>query len=68
MLLAFLGVGGERTDIGGHVAGFVAGILLALAIHFLNDRIRKDRAAQLRFGAAALTVFAGAWIVALSAA
>ncbi len=66
MLLAFLGVGGERTDIGGHVAGFVAGILLALAIHFFNDRIRKDRPAQLRFGAAALTIFAGAWIVALT--
>jgi membrane associated rhomboid family serine protease len=68
MLLAFLGIGGERTDIGGHVAGFAAGILLALAIHYFNDRIRKDRAAQLRFGAAALTLFAGAWIVALTSA
>jgi membrane associated rhomboid family serine protease len=68
MLLAFLGVGGERTDIGGHVAGFAAGILLAFAIHFFSERIRKDRPAQLRFAAAALTVFAGAWVAALTSA
>lgn len=68
MLLAFLGVGGERTDIGGHLGGFAAGIMLAFFLHFFDEHIRKDLAAQLRYGAAALAIFVTAWIFALTAA
>jgi hypothetical protein len=68
MLLAFLGIGGERTDIGGHLAGFAAGILIAFFLHFFDERIRKDRAAQMRYGAAAVALFLGSWLFALSAA
>ena len=67
MLLAFLGIGGERTDIGGHLAGFAAGVLLAFFLHHFDERIRKDRGAQYRYGAAAVLVFSGAWVFALSA-
>jgi len=68
MLLAFLGIGGERTDIGGHLAGFAAGILLAFFLNYFDERIRKDRAAQIRYGVAAVALFLGAWVFALNAA
>ncbi len=66
MLLAFLGMGGERTDIGGHVAGFAAGIALAIPLHFAADRIPIGIGAQFRYGAAALLIMALAWVLALS--
>jgi membrane associated rhomboid family serine protease len=68
MLLAFLGIGGERTDIGGHLGGFAAGIMLAFFLHYFDERIRKDLTAQLRYGAAAIAIFATAWIFALTSA
>ena len=67
MLLAFLGIGGERTDIGGHIAGFAAGALLAFFLHHFQDRLRKDRTAQFRYGAAAIAIFGASWIFALTA-
>ena len=66
MLLVFLGIGGERTDIGGHLAGFAAGIMLAFVLHFANDYLRKDWRAQIRYGGAALGIFATAWVFALT--
>lgn len=66
MLLAFLGTGGERTDVGGHLAGFAAGVFLALGLHVARHVIPTDFRAQIRYGLAALAVFATAWVVALS--
>jgi rhomboid protease GluP len=67
MLLAFLGFGGERTDIGGHVWGFVAGGALGLALAHLGDRLPQGAQAQRIYGALACALFALAWLLALRA-
>jgi rhomboid protease GluP len=49
MLLAYLGVGGERTDVVGHFAGFVAGAALGAALAFGAPRLPEGaRAVGLR--------------------
>jgi rhomboid protease GluP len=68
-LLAFLGVGGERTDVLAHLAGFVVGA----AVGWWHGRARHAQAApgaalQLALGLAAFATVALAWWVALSAA
>ncbi len=65
MLLAFLGVGGERTDVGAHFAGFAVGCLFGIGLHLAQARLPQGRAAEFRYGAAALGLFAGAWTIAL---
>jgi hypothetical protein len=67
MLLAFLGFGGERTDIGGHVAGFVAGGALGLALAHAGERLPQGARAQQVYGALACALFALAWLLALRA-
>ena len=67
MLLAFLGFGGERTDIGGHVAGFVAGGALGFALAHAGDRLPQGARAQQVYGALACVLFALAWLLALRA-
>lgn len=68
MLLAFLGMGGERTDIGAHAAGFLAGIVLGAGLHLAGPRVPQGPAAQGVFGIAALALFGLAWLAALAAA
>jgi membrane associated rhomboid family serine protease len=66
MLLAFLGMEGERIDVGGHVAGFAAGCLIgALLVVVGEPATRQQGGVQIACGAAALILFAGAWLVAL---
>ena len=67
MLLAFLGAGGERTDVGAHVAGFAAGWATgsALAHAALAGRGPPGGLAQRACGAAAVAAFALAWLAAL---
>jgi rhomboid protease GluP len=67
MLLAYLGFGGERTDIGGHVAGFAAGTALGVGLACAGDRVPQAASAQWIFGIAALALFALAWLLALRA-
>jgi rhomboid protease GluP len=67
MLLAYLGFGGERTDIGGHVAGFAAGAALGVGLAYAGDRVPQGAGAQWIFGGAALALFALAWLLALRA-
>lgn len=67
MLLTFLGVGGERTDIGAHVAGFIVGCVFGAGLYFIQRYLPHGRLAQYGFGAAALGLFAVAWVVALDA-
>lgn len=64
MLVAFLGVGGERTDVGGHVAGFVAGIGLGLAAAYLPERLRTSGQAQRLCAAGAIVWLGLAWLAA----
>ena len=65
MLLAFLGIEGERIDIGAHVAGFVAGSVLGAAI-LVTGQPAPTRWRQIVSAALAFVVFAGAWAIALS--
>jgi membrane associated rhomboid family serine protease len=65
MLVAFLGVGGERTDIGGHVAGFVAGVGLGFAAAYLPNRLRQSGHLQIGAVLGALALVSLAWTVAL---
>jgi membrane associated rhomboid family serine protease len=66
MLLALIGVGGERTDVLAHVTGFFAGILIGWASSRLpNRRLANDRF-QMLAGVSALAIVAIAWTIALS--
>lgn len=67
MLLAFLGFGGERTDVGGHVAGFVVGALIGITLAHAAGRVPDGARAQQIYGAAACSLFALAWLLALCA-
>ena len=68
MLLAFVGLGGERTDIWAHVWGFavggVGGFALALA---RLERLMQSRAVQRICGALAAALLLLAWLAALYA-
>lgn len=63
-LLAYTGTGDANTDIGAHLAGFVAGfsagILLIRIAHKLNSR-----RVQIFAGIAAVVILAMSWIIAL---
>jgi rhomboid protease GluP len=67
MLLAYLGFGGERTDIGGHIAGFAAGTALGVGLACAGARVPQGASAQWTFGVGALALFALAWLLALRA-
>jgi len=67
MLLAYLGFGGERTDLGGHVAGFAAGIALGVGLAYAGSRVPQGMSAQGAYGVAALALFTLAWLLALRA-
>jgi rhomboid protease GluP len=67
MLLAYLGFGGERTDIGGDIAGFAAGTALGVGLACAGDRVPQGASAQWIFGVPALALFALAWLLALRA-
>jgi membrane associated rhomboid family serine protease len=65
-LLAFTGLGGERTDVLAHVLGFMVGGLIGAAAAGLPWPAPGRRGAQWAAGAAALALVAGAWYVALT--
>jgi membrane associated rhomboid family serine protease len=65
-LLAFLGVGGENTDVLAHLAGFGMGALAGTA--HATWRVPRGRAAQMAAGCAAAATVIVAWALALSRA
>lgn len=67
MLVAYVGVGGERTDVGGHFAGFAAGAVSGVGLAYAWHRLPQGAHAQWAFGSAALALFALAWLLALDA-
>ena len=67
MLLAYLGVGGERTDVVGHFAGFVAGTVLGTALAVGAPGLFQGARAQWACGTVAFALFALAWLLALRA-
>jgi membrane associated rhomboid family serine protease len=66
-LLAFLGMGGERTDIAAHLTGFASGGLLGALFASLNHRLAVLVRHQTALGLAALALLAAAWSAALLA-
>ncbi len=64
-LLAFLGMGGERTDIFAHVTGFGAGGLLGVVLVQLGDRLAPLQRHQFALALAGTVFFAVAWAFAL---
>lgn len=65
MLLAFLGIEGERIDVGAHIAGFAAGSGLGALILAAGQPAPTPWRSAIS-GAAALALFAGAWAIALT--
>lgn len=68
LLLAFTGVGGERTDVVAHVTGFLAGLIVG----WLGCRLRPvwmaDGRVQQAAGVLAVGLVVGAWLMALAVA
>jgi hypothetical protein len=65
MLLAFLGFGGERTDIAAHVAGFAVGVAIGLTLAHAAGRLPQGPRAQRIYGVLACGLFSLAWLLAL---
>ncbi len=65
VLLSFLGTGGERTDVGAHVAGFLCGLPLGALYGRVGERIVLTAGGQVLAGGAALALLATAWAFAL---
>lgn len=73
LLLAYLGTGGERTDVAAHVTGFLSGLLLGALYGKLGNRLAEPACwivfkprVQLLLGFAAATILTLAWLLALT--
>ncbi len=66
LLLAFTGVGGERTDVAAHVTGFSAGLLFGWIGCRVPERWLGSRSIQCSAGLAAAAIVVIAWCVGLS--
>ena len=65
LLLAYLGFGGERTDVGAHVMGFAVGLAVGWALARWFDRVPRGPWAQWAYGGLAVSLVALAWELAL---
>lgn len=65
-LFGFLGVGGERTDVGAHLMGFVCGLAIGACGCRMPKHWVRSLAVQLVCGAVVILVFAIAWWKAVS--
>ncbi len=63
-LLMFTGTGGENTDIGAHLLGFVCGFLAGMLLIALGP-VPTDRRAQMIAGVLAAFLVVTSWLVAL---
>jgi membrane associated rhomboid family serine protease len=66
LLLSFLGMGGERTDVVAHVTGFVSGALLGVLFASFGKEWLLNARFQFALGAGAVAVIAVAWLFALT--
>jgi rhomboid protease GluP len=64
-LLALTGVGGERTDVVAHLAGFFSGVVTGTLLAFSVAEVLGRRSAQLVAGVVSLVALVGAWTWAL---
>lgn len=65
LLFAFIGVGGERTDVGAHVTGMLAGMLVGWAGCRLPSHWLSSRALQITTGSFAIAILLVAWTAGL---
>ena len=65
MLLAFLGFGGERTDVGAHVLGFGVGAAAGFALGRAGHRVPHGPDAQQVYGVIVCGILLLAWFMAL---
>lgn len=63
-LLAYTGTGGENTDIGAHLMGFVCGLAAGSALVGATPRLGSDRLQSVA-GGVALALIIGSWMLAL---
>ena len=68
MLLALIGVGGERTDVTAHVTGFLSGLLVGWSSSRLPFRWLASDRIQWITGLAALVLVVASWVIALQSA
>ncbi len=64
-LLAYTGTGGENTDIGAHLAGFICGFVSGILLIRVADKL-NDQQLQKNCGILAIAIIALSWIMALS--
>ena len=67
LLLSFLGMGGERTDLVAHVTGFVSGAMLGILFASIGRRWLLNARFQFVLGAGAVAVTVVAWLFAITA-
>ena len=65
-LLAFLGFGGENTDVLGHISGFGVGVPIGLLLARVPQRFTRRVRVQRTSGTLVLGLVSLAWLVALS--
>ncbi|TWT74192.1 rhomboid family intramembrane serine protease [Allorhodopirellula solitaria] len=68
LLLATLGLEGERTDVLAHVTGFIAGLLVGGLCSALPSRLLASENAQFAAGFAAMLLIAASWLAAIALA
>lgn len=65
ILLAYTGLGGERTDVIAHVTGFIAGLLLGGLFSEMPTRIQFNARLQVGLGFTTLAILTFCWMLAL---
>jgi len=65
ILLGYLGTGGERTDVGAHIFGFLVGLILGVTLDRAGSHLALSIRSQLVLGAVALAILVVAWSLAI---
>jgi len=64
-LLAYLGIGDERTDVLAHVTGFAVGVAFGAGLNLVGPRIPQGTTAQYTLASVAFALYWLAWLMAL---